>query len=169
MGRRLKYLQFFLVMKLTSLLPDWQFIMRIRGFLVRNCFASVGYNFQINSTAMVINSSEVTIGDNVYLAHGVWIQGIGGVTLCDEVMLGPQTIISTNNHTFRNESFRFGSGDKHPVIIGKGSWTGAGTKILAGVTIGKGVVCAAGSVVVRDVPDWAKVAGVPAKVIGSSK
>ena len=44
-------------------------------------------------------------------------------------------------------------------------WVGAGAKILDGITIGKGAVIASGAVVDRDVPDYAIVAGIPAKVI----
>jgi len=50
--------------------------------------------------------------------------------------------------------------------IGKGAWIGNGARIIGGVTIGNNAIVAAGSVVIRDVPESAIVAGVPAKVIG---
>jgi hypothetical protein len=52
-----------------------------------------------------------------------------------------------------------------PVRIGDGSWLGARAMVLPGVTIGKRVVVAAGSVVTRDVPDDVLVAGNPARVV----
>lgn len=51
------------------------------------------------------------------------------------------------------------------VVIGNDVWVGANTIILSGVTIGDGVVIAAGSVITKDIPPYAIVAGVPAKVI----
>lgn len=54
---------------------------------------------------------------------------------------------------------------KGPIIIGNDVWVGANATILSGVTIGDGAVIAAGSLVVKDVPPYAIVGGVPAKVI----
>mgnify|MGYP000293804664 FL=1 len=52
-----------------------------------------------------------------------------------------------------------------PVVIGNNAWIGGSSVILPGVTIGNNVVVAAGSVVVKDVPDNVVVAGNPAKII----
>ena len=51
------------------------------------------------------------------------------------------------------------------IVIGEKSWIGAGAVILDGVKIGSGAIVGAGSVVTRDVPDYAVVAGVPAKIL----
>lgn len=52
-----------------------------------------------------------------------------------------------------------------PIYINDNVWIGYGVTILKGVHIGKGAVCAAGAVVTHDVPDYAIVGGVPAKII----
>lgn len=163
--RRFSYFWFFTVTRLTWLLPDWAPFMRLRGWLVKPCFHRCGRNLQLESTAMISNSSEMEVGDNVYLARGVWIQGGAGVALEGDNMLGPYTVVSSINHTFQDGGYRFGPGQYKPVRIGKGSWTGAGVKILPGVTIGRGALCAAGCVVTADVPDYAIVGGVPARVL----
>jgi hypothetical protein len=53
-----------------------------------------------------------------------------------------------------------------PIVIGNDVWSGFGSLVLSGVTVGDGAVIAAGAVVTRDVPAYAIVGGVPAKVIG---
>lgn len=152
-------------MKVTGVLPDLKAIMRFRGFLLRPCFNSCGRNFQICSNAMIVYSANVAIGNNVYIAYGCWIQGVGGVTFEDEVMLGPYSVVASANHTRLGGSFRFGPGRHTPIVLKRGSWTGAHVVITAGVTVGAGAACAAGAVVTHDVPDHTLVGGVPARVL----
>lgn len=163
MARVLKYCWFILVMKLTGCLPDFKCVMRLRGFLLRPCFRRCGRNFQICSNAMIVYTSQVTVGNDVYIAYGCWLQGLGGVTLEDEVMLGPYTILASANHRKEGGSYRFGRGEHLPIIMKRGSWTGAHVVVTAGVTVGEGAACAAGAVVTRDIPDHTVVGGVPAR------
>lgn len=169
MIRIVKYCWFVLVMKLSGFLPDFRVIMRLRGFLVRPCFRKCGRNFEICSNAMVVYSSNVSVGDNVYIAYGCWIQGVGDVTLQDEVMLGPYTVLASSNHQKGGDSYRFAVGLHKPIVMKRGSWTGAQVVVTAGVTVGAGAACAAGAVVTRDVPDGAVVAGVPARVLSAGQ
>lgn len=168
MKRILAFTWFCLVTKLTGWVPDFQFVMRLRGWLVRPCFRRCGRNFQLGSGVMIVYTTHVTIGDDVYLAYGSWIQGYGGVTLEDQVMLGPYTILASNNHTRQDRSYRFGAPACAPVVLRRGAWTGAHVVVTAGVTVGIGAACAAGAVVTRDVPDDAIVGGVPARVLASA-
>ena len=152
-------------MKITWILPDWRPVMWLRGFLVKPCFKKCGQNFQICSDVKINFTNLMTIGDNVYIAHGCWLNAQGGIELEDEVMLGPYTVIASGNHTINNGSYRYGKPQRALVKVGYGSWTGAGTKLMPGVTIGKSSCCAAGSVVIADVPDESIVGGVPAKLL----
>ena len=52
-----------------------------------------------------------------------------------------------------------------PIVIRQGAWIGSGSIVLAGVTVGKHAVVAAGSIVTRDVRDYSVVAGNPARAI----
>lgn len=164
----LKYFWFILVSKLMFPLPDWQPVMRLRGTLVTPCFKSVGKNFQLASTAMVIGTHNIEIGDDVYIAHNTWVQGRGGLTIGNGVMLAPQVIVVTTQHTKVNGSYRFGPSLINPVTIGDGTWVGAGAQILPGTQIGKGCLCAAGAIVNKSFSDNNLIAGVPAKAIGKS-
>ena len=165
MGRHIKYLWFVLAMKITWIFPDWWPVMWLRGFLVKPCFKKCGRNFQICSDVKINFTNQMSIGNDVYIAHGCWLNAQGEIELEDEVMLGPYTVIASGNHTIEKGSYRYGKSQKAPVKIRFGSWTGAGVKIMPGVTIGKSSCCAAGSVVLENVPDESTVGGVPAKIL----
>ena len=62
-----------------------------------------------------------------------------------------------------------GNYSRGPVVVGENCWIGAGAVIIDGVTIGRGAIVGAGAVVTKNIPDYAIVAGVPAKIIGSRK
>jgi acetyltransferase-like isoleucine patch superfamily enzyme len=117
---------------------------------------------------MIVYTANVSIGNDVFIAYGSWIQGVGGVTLEDEVMLGPYTVLASANHAMKNGSYRFGTGVHAPIVLRKGAWTGAHVIVTAGVTVGRGAACAAGAVVTKDVPDNTVVGGVPARPLQAS-
>ncbi|MEE1084340.1 MAG: DapH/DapD/GlmU-related protein [Paludibacteraceae bacterium] len=69
------------------------------------------------------------------------------------------------SHVIGDETKRAGRGTYGNIIIGDGTWIGARSTILSGVSVGKGCIIAAGSIVNKDVPDNTMVGGVPAKII----
>ena len=165
MMRIAKYVWLCLVLSATGWLSDLRPVLRFRGWLVRPAFKRCGKRFEIAGGVRILYSANVEIGDDVYIATGCWIQGYGGVSLASEVMLGPYTVLASNNHTKKNGSYRFGAHEPAPIALGRGAWTGAHVVIAAGVRVGKGVAVAAGAVVTRDVPDDTLVGGVPARII----
>lgn len=87
----------------------------------------------------------------------------GGITLEDEVLIGPKVNLITENHPLTPANRR--SLVAKPILIKRKAWVGAGATILPGVTIGENAVIAAGAVVSKDVAANTVVGGVPAKVI----
>lgn len=152
-------------MVITAWLPDFTPILKLRGFLLKPAFRKCGKNFQIVSGTAINWSSNITVGDDVFIAANCWIQGVGEIELQDQVMLGPFTVLASNEHIKQNGSYRFGPYKRAKITLQRGSWTGAHSVITAGVSIGKGSAVAANAVVTKDVPDNCVVAGVPAKVI----
>ena len=89
----------------------------------------------------------------------------GGITLEDNVLIGPKVNLITTNHPLNPVERR--ATISHPIIIKRNAWIGAAATILPGVTIGEYSVVAAGAVVSKDVPPNTIVGGVPAKIIKS--
>jgi acetyltransferase-like isoleucine patch superfamily enzyme len=105
----------------------------------------------------------ISIGKNVFINHACSFLDMGGITLEDEVLIGPRVNLITENHPQD-------PGDRRalitkPIIIKRNAWIGAGATILPGVTIGENSIVAAGAVVSKDVAANTVVAGIPAKVI----
>ena len=67
-------------------------------------------------------------------------------------MLGPYTILASSDHTKQGGRSARGPGQRAPILLRRGAWTGAHVVVTAGVTPG-GAVLAAGAVVIKDVPD----------------
>lgn len=109
----------------------------------------------------------IVIGDNCRIGRGTEIVAHLGVVIEDDVYTGPNVFITDQNHDDKDCDLPIGhqSMPERPVRIGAGSWLGQGSTILPGVTVGRHAVVAAGAVVTRDVPPYAMVAGVPARVV----
>lgn len=105
----------------------------------------------------------IQIGKNVFINHACTFLDMGGITLEDNVLIGPKVNLITENHPIEPGNRR--ALVSLPIVIKQNAWIGAAATILPGVTIGQNSVVAAGAVVYRNVPDNCVVAGVPAKVI----
>lgn len=106
-----------------------------------------------------------TIGKNVFINHGCSFLDLGGITIENNVLIGPQVKLVTENHPL-DPATRKGLITK-PILIMQNAWIGAGATILPGVTVGENAVVAAGAVVSKDVPANTVVGGIPAKLIKS--
>ena len=105
----------------------------------------------------------IRLGKNVFINHNCSFLDIGGITIEDDVQIGPSVNLTSENHPLD-------PGDRktvlpRPILIKRNAWIGAGATILPGVTVGENAIVAAGAVVSRDVPANTVVAGVPAKVV----
>ena len=109
----------------------------------------------------------IQIGKNVFINHACTFLDMGGITIEDDVLIGPKVNLITENHPL-NPTDRRALICK-PIMIKRNAWIGAAATILPGITIGENAVVAAGAVVSNDVPDNVIVGGVPAKIIKSIK
>ena len=108
---------------------------------------------------------NISIGKNVFVNHACTFMDRGGITIEDDVLIGPKVNLITTDHPIDPSERK--TTISQPIVIKKNVWIGAGATVLAGVTIGENSIVAAGAVVTKDVPDNMIVGGVPAKVIKS--
>lgn len=107
----------------------------------------------------------IQIGKNVFVNHACTFLDMGGITVEDDVLIGPKVNLITESHPL-DPANRKAVASK-PIVVKRNAWIGAAATILPGVTIGENSVVAAGAVVTSDVPPNTVVGGVPAKVIKS--
>lgn len=123
--------------------------------------AEIGANCSLGQNVFVANG--VRIGDHVKIQNNVSVYE--GVVLEDYVFCGPSCVF-TNVRTPRSAFPRNRPEDYVPTVVKHGASIGANATIVCGVTVGEWAFIAAGAVVTKDVPPYALVAGVPAKIIG---
>lgn len=106
---------------------------------------------------------HIQIGKNVFINHACSFLDMGGITIENDVLIGPRVNLVTENHPIVPSNRK--TLLCNAIVIKRNAWIGAGATILPGVTVGENAVVAAGSVVTKDVPSNTIVAGVPAKHI----
>ena len=121
--------------------------------------AAIGRGCSLGQNVFVGNS--VRIGDNAKIQNNVSVYD--DVTLEDDVFCGPSMVFTNvynpRSHVSRKEEYR-------PTRVRRGATLGANCTIVCGIEIGEYAFVAAGAVVNRNVPDYALMAGVPARQIG---
>ena len=133
---------------------------------------SIGRNSIIECTGVLRELGEsFIIGENVGIAANAFIAVRGNLKIGKDTIIGPGVSIHTENHNFDklNVPIRLQGATRKGVEIGEDCWIGSKVVILDGVKIGSHVIIAAGAVVNTDVPDYAIVGGVPAKIIRMRK
>jgi len=138
---------------------------RVRLFFLKRILKSIGSNTFI---AMGIDirgkNGNVTIGNNTIINNRVTIDSRGGlVTIGNNVDIGQETNIWTHQHDPQDDYHNVKGGR---ITIEDYVWIATRVTILPGVTIGRGAVVAANSVVTKDVEEMTIVGGVPARFIG---
>ena len=157
--------------------PLWNIPMR--NFLLRRLLASMdGPPFAVNLPFHVSMGNMTHIGKDFFANHGCVIYDHAEVRIGDNVLLGPNVIITTISHPMdaKERAFRFCSNSFEPqkrvdveeiapITIGSNVWIAAGAIICPGVSIGDNTVIGAGSVVTRDIPANVFACGVPCRVV----
>ena len=132
----------------------------------RGGIIELGDDVTINRFAYLQGRGGIRIGKQVEINNFSVVDGTGGVDIGEGTLIGPGVrIISYQHRLAGREPIRNQGSDAKRISIGRHVWIGANAVILAGVNVGEGAVVGAGAVVTADVPAWAVVVGVPARVL----
>ncbi len=134
----------------------------------RNIQLEPGVLIQRRAVLMARPEGRLSVGSGSRIGPDAVISVAQEVVLGREVLVAARCYISDHNHEFsdpRQPVMRQGMTRPQPVAIGDGSWLGINVCILAGVTLGRNCVVAAGSVVTKSFPDGSIVGGVPARLL----
>lgn len=130
-------------------------------------FKSSGQNVVVMKHHRIYFAENISIGNNVRIGTRVFLNAMGGLTIGNNVIFGPEVTILTANHNYDtptklpyDEEMIY-----KPVTIEDNVWIGCKAIIVPGVTIHEGAIIAMGAVVTKDVPKGAVVGGNPAKVL----
>lgn len=136
----------------------------LRAVFGRMYLTQCGRNVDIEKKTRF--SHRLRLGTNSGIGAGARLYG--PITIGENVMMGPECWIYTQNHETADVTIPMreqGPQPERPVVIGNDVWIGGRVTILPGVHIGNGVIIGAGAVVTKDVPDFAVVGGNPAKIL----
>ena len=142
--------------------------LRRQGVVVHNGAVLSSVEFlgtaKIEPYCRLTGDPKIVCGDDFYL--NTFCTLLGEITFGEHVQIGPHTVMWGRDHGMAEGApMRAQPHAKAPIRVGDDVWIGASCVILKGVTVGSGAVVGAGSVVTRDVPERAVVAGNPAQVI----
>lgn len=136
-----------------------------RFALFESLFGKVSSGLNVKSDFYCDYGIHIFFGKNVFVNSGCVFNDAGHIYIGDDVLIGPQVGLYAVNHpidaNIRKQGLEYGM-DIH---IGDGCWIGGHATINPGVSLGKNVVVASGSVVTQSFEDNVMVAGVPARII----
>ena len=133
--------------------------------VLSDILGSVGEKVWIAKRFCFDNGKNIHIGSNFTANFNLTILDIKEVYIGDNVMIGPNTTITTVGHPLSPKDRRAHLAQGSEIRIGNDVWLGANVTILPGVTIGDNVVVGAGAVVTKDIPPNSLALGVPARVV----
>lgn len=138
----------------------------LRRLLAQQIFEKCGAHVRINRGANFGTGARIHLGENSSISIDCWVAS--DTQIGDDVMMAPEVTILSNSHNFGRTDISMraqGAPPPRPVRIGNDVWIGTRSIILPGVRVGDHCIIGAGSVVTKDVPDWAIVGGNPARII----
>lgn len=134
-----------------------------RRLLLRAFGAQVGRKVHVYSTTRIEMPWNLSVGDWSSLGERVHVYNLGPVSIGQRATVSLGALLCAGSHDHRQRSLPL---VRPPIDVGDDVWVCAEAFVGPGVRIGNGAVVAARAVVARDVPDWAIVAGNPARVVG---
>jgi acetyltransferase-like isoleucine patch superfamily enzyme len=162
----------------------WKFVLKINGGHIgknvkiyegvklashKECPIHIGDDVSIEKGVILSTSDKgkISIGNNVYIGEYSVLTSNKEVEIGNNVLISPHNDIVDFNHIYKdvNNPVNLQGIVAKKITIREDVWLGSGSKVLMGVTIGRGAIIGAGSVVTRDIPPYHVVVGNPARTI----
>lgn len=137
-----------------------------RRFFYRLAGIKIGKSSTIHTKARFYDPRNIVIGEDTIIGEGVVLDGREKIVIGSHVDIASEVMIYNSQHDIEDENFT--AFDKS-VIVEDYVFIGPRSIILPGIKVGKGAIIAAAAAVTKDVPPYAIVGGVPAKIIGERK
>ena len=169
-------------LKKSSVSPDTVFML---GASCRNSgdrsSVSIAGHCTVGAAFLALYGGKISVGKNTYIGAGTSIQSKDSISIGENVIIANNVLlIDNNNHPtapemrlkmsqcdsfLTDELWSWKYADSLPIVIEDNVWIGRDSRILKGVTVGKGSIVALGAIVTHDGPPYCVVAGNPAKVV----
>ena len=143
-------------------MPHWTYSLRH----VRVVWLEDGPRIDDSYGSPLFDPRGINIGEDTIVGFGTFLDGRKEIKIGNNVDIASEVMIYNSEHDLESEEF---TAREEPVEIGDYVFIGPRAIIMPGVKIGIGAVVAGGAVVTKDVPNFAIVGGIPAKVIGERK
>lgn len=144
---------------IVSIIPCLLF----RRLILKLCGAKVGKRVVVDMGCYFLSPEKLDIGNKTHINRRCFIDARGGLIVKDNVSISHNVTLCSAGHDCQSSDFKYIAA---PIVIEDHVWIGINATILKGVTIGRGAVIAAGSVVTKDCESLGIYAGVPAKKVG---
>ncbi len=139
----------------------------LRTLVVKVLFKQVHGMTYIQPNVVFVHTNRLRVGRSFCVNSGTYIHAIGGIRIGDHVLIGPNVTISSGMHPIegRFPSISSRPSIPKPIVIEDDVWIGANAVIMPGVTLARGTVVGANSVVTKDTEPYSVFVGSPARKI----
>ncbi len=131
----------------------------LRVFFLRLFGAQIGQGMVIRSGAHIYFPWRFVAGDHIWIGEDVYLLNLAPITLGSQICISQRAFLCTGSHSWRSEAFDL---QTFPIVVEDQVWIAAQAFIGPGVRMGRGSVIAAGSVLMKTVPENSLVKGNPA-------
>lgn len=133
-----------------------------RSLMLRLFGARIGRNVHIYPSTRIYLPWNLTVGPQASIGEWALVYNLGPVRIGEQATVSHRAHLCAGTHDYRDPALPL---LRQPIEVGRRAWICADAFVGPNVRIGEGAVVGAGSVVVRDVPDWCIVAGNPARIL----
>jgi len=161
LGALIKYLTNHFICHIPSYTIRHAWYRRVLGWYI-GPKAAILMGQHVQMAGIRTSGKKVSIGKGTVINQGCLLYTTGGIVVGENVSISAGVWLVTGTHDMNDPLF---PDSYNPITIGDYAWIGTRATILGGISIGEGAVVMAGGVVTHDVPPYAVVGGVPARVV----